>query len=73
MALTIGERVSPHDAPPKLYEQRIRKLPPNKHRGHYYVLEEWAPCDCPDCDADAHWMQRAGGSLEMIESMKRGT
>ena len=84
MALTIGGPVAagetyimgeggcPQDAPPKLYEQRIRKLPPNTHRAEYWLLEEWAPCDCPDCDAEAHWMQRAGGSLEMVESMKRG-
>ena len=38
------------------YRVRIREAP----QGQYWLVEEWRPCDCPECEVDAHWMSRAG-------------
>lgn len=42
---------------PKRYERRVVKLKPG-----WYIVEEWTPCNCPDCDEDFHWMGVAGTS-----------
>ena len=41
---------------PVLYDRRVIESKP----GRYWQLQEYLPCDCPDCEADAHWMFASG-------------
>ena len=57
---------------PRLHEQRVTELPPNEHRGEWWVVETWRECDCPDCNVGGHWMRGAAASTrEGAESLMR--
>ena len=44
---------------PKPYDRRVVEKKSGSGRTNYCV-EEFRGCDCPDCEADGHWMWRSG-------------